>query len=186
MSNLIDLPPHRAMPESRVAAREHGILRYAAGAVAPKRSGRRTARYAAILAGASVLTVGGTAVGYVAFRPATVPVTDELRCYTVASLEGGDDFAGITTGQARGPDGTADPESAVQACADLWRSGLLAPGEPGLNVEGCVEEEPCPPSDRPARPVPPLVACTLDSGVAAVFPGDAQTCADLGLPQLLE
>jgi hypothetical protein len=187
MSSLIDLPPERAMPESQLLAREHGIVRYASGPVG-RPAGRRAARYAAILVGASILTVGGTALGYVAFRPATVPVSVELRCYTVASLEGGDNFPGtsIGMGSPAGRDGTTDPPSAVAACADLWRDGFLELGQRGINTDGCVEGGPCPPPDRPVHPVPPLVACTLDSGVAAVFPGDADTCAELGLPQLIE
>jgi hypothetical protein len=42
------------------------------------------------------------------------------------------------------------------------------------------------PDTRTDHPIPPLVACTLDNGVAAVFPGDEQTCARLGLPRLAE
>jgi hypothetical protein len=30
--------------------------------------------------------------------------------------------------------------------------------------------------------VPPLIACVLADGRAAVFPGDQETCAQLGLP----
>ncbi len=50
------------------------------------------------------------------------------------------------------------------ACGPAWTSGLLvnADTEPG--------------------DVPNLVGCTLQSGVLGVFPGDEQTCADLGLP----
>jgi hypothetical protein len=33
-------------------------------------------------------------------------------------------------------------------------------------------------------PVPPLAACTLHNGIAAVFPGDDRTCLTLGLPRL--
>ncbi len=33
-------------------------------------------------------------------------------------------------------------------------------------------------------PVPDLVACVLKNGAVGVFPGDDQTCFELGLPQL--
>ncbi|WP_433331573.1 hypothetical protein [Spirillospora sp. CA-294931] len=53
-------------------------------------------------------------------------------------------------------DGGLDP---VSACAELWSKGEVGDAEP---------------------PVPPLVACTQGKSVG-VFPGDARTCAKLGL-----
>jgi hypothetical protein len=35
---------------------------------------------------------------------------------------------------------------------------------------------------RLANPVPPLTACVMRDGTAAVFPGTKATCAALGLP----
>ena len=38
------------------------------------------------------------------------------------------------------------------------------------------------PSPGADNPVPPLVACVMPDGTAAVFPGTRATCATLGLP----
>jgi hypothetical protein len=125
-----------------------------------------------------VLLIGGTAAAYVAFKPATVPVADQTRCYTKASLAGGDtNFFGTTVAQARSADGTRAAASAVEACSALWRQGLLRLGS--KQVGG-------PDTSGTTHPTPPLAACTLDNGVAAVFPGDEQTCARLGLPRLAD
>jgi hypothetical protein len=137
----------------------------------------RPARYATVVAGASALLIGGAAAAYVAFKPPTVPVADQTRCYTKASLAGGDkDFFGTTVAQAWSADGTRDARSAVEVCSALWRQGLLQLGS--KRVGG--------PDTGTDHPIPPLVACTLDNGIAAVFPGDQQTCARLGLPRLAE
>jgi hypothetical protein len=61
----------------------------------------------------------------------------------------------------------------VQVCSDIWEQGVLTPGR---RMQG--------PSLHPAHghAVPQLVACTLGRE-AAVYPGDATTCARLGLPK---
>ena len=61
----------------------------------------------------------------------------------------------------------------VKVCGDIWEQGVLSPDRKMVG-----------PAARPAHghAVPKLVACTL-AGQAAVYPGDATTCARLGLPQ---
>jgi hypothetical protein len=176
MADLIDLPPERSMPHTHMLARQQRIEQYAAGHMRRRWASRNAARYAMVIGGASALLIGGTAAAYVAFKPATVPVADEARCYTKASLEGGKDFFGTTVSQAWSADGTRNAASAVEACSAVWRQGLLQLGS--KQVGG--------PDTGTDHPIPPLVACTLDNGVAAVFPGDEQTCARLGLPRLAE
>ncbi|MEJ3748714.1 hypothetical protein WEI85_36235 [Actinomycetes bacterium KLBMP 9797] len=178
LSDLFDLPPARPLPEARVTAREQRIVQYAAETTRPPRT-RKAARYAALLAGASVLALGGTAAAaYVAFKPATVPVADGLRCYTKATLDGGDEnFYGTTIARARAADGTRSVEGAVESCRGLWDQGFLLPNQ---------KQPARPEALRPDQPIPPLVACTLDNGLAAVFPGTAETCRELGLPRLAE
>jgi hypothetical protein len=52
----------------------------------------------------------------------------------------------------------SDGRPPTEVCEDLWRRGVFGPG-----------------------PVPPLVACTLSSGVVGVFPmAGSDTCAGLG------
>jgi len=177
MADLIDLPPERAMPHAHMLARQQRIEQYAAGPMRRRWATRNAARSAVVVAGAAALLIGGTAAAYVAFKPATVPVADETRCYTKASLAGGDkNFFGTTVSQAWSADGTRNAASAVEACSAVWRQGLLQLGS--KQVGG--------PDTGTDHPIPPLVACTLDNGVAAVFPGDEQTCARLGLPRLAE
>ncbi len=176
MADLIDLPPERTMPHAHMLARQQRIEQYAAGPTRRRWATRNAVRYAMIVAGASALLIGGTAAAYVAFKPATVPVADETRCYTKASLEGDKDFFGTTVSQAWSADGTRSAASAVEACSAVWRQGLLQLGS--KQVGG--------PDTGTDHPIPPLMACALDNGVAAVFPGDEQTCARLGLPRLAE
>ncbi|HEX5198885.1 hypothetical protein ACFQS1_24595 [Paractinoplanes rhizophilus] len=177
MIDLAELPPERKMPAAHAQLRREALERHAAASLAP-RSRRVTYRLVVVAAGASVLMFGGAAAAYVALKPATVPVADQTRCYTRASLKGGDhDFYGTTVGQAVPAAGQRKAEAAVEICAALWRQGLLTAGSKEVGL----------PAGKSAdHPVPALVACTLDNGVAAVLPGDERTCARLGLPRLQE
>jgi hypothetical protein len=177
MSDLFDLPADRTIPEARMLTREQHVVAYASPAK-PQRARRKVGRYVAILVGASALALGGTAAAaYVASKPATLPVSDGLRCYTKATLDGGDDFYGTTLAQARAADGSYSSRRAIESCSGLWDQGFLQ----------LDKKQPARPEAlTPEQPIPPLVACTLDNGMAAVFPGDAQTCFHLGLPQLAE
>ena len=64
-------------------------------------------------------------------------------------------------------------EDPVKVCGSFWEQGVLTPDRKMVG-----------PAPAPAHghPVPRLVACTL-GGQAAVYPGDATTCARLGLPR---
>ena len=62
-------------------------------------------------------------------------------------------------GDVAGLGGSADP---IAACAEVWARGDF--GGDGV--------------------VPPLTACVNSGGAAAVFPGGAETCDQLGLPAL--
>jgi hypothetical protein len=123
--------------------------------------------------GAAVLvTSAAVAIAYVQSEPVTVKTT--ARCYTVDSLAGGTNFSGTTIAHAGRPDTTAQVNHALSVCAALWRQGFLKHGartalQPGPNEH---------------HRVPPLAACTLPNGTAAVFPGRQDTCARLGLPSV--
>ncbi|WP_433383277.1 hypothetical protein ACQPZX_20905 [Actinoplanes sp. CA-142083] len=177
MIDLAKLPPERKIPAAHAQLRREVLERHVTESLAP-RSRRVTYRLVVVAAGASVLMFGGAAAAYVALRPATVPVADQTRCYTRASLKGGDhDFYGTTVGQAVPAAGQRKAEAAVDACAALWRQGLLTLDSKEVGM---------PAEKRDDFPVPALIACTLDNGIAAVMPGDEQTCARLGLPRLQE
>jgi hypothetical protein len=169
--NLSRVPQPRSLPPGHRAAVRR-LLEEMVGETPPRR--RRhwwfSRTLVLVITGATVL-MGGVAVALVAARPATEKHV--VRCYSAAVLDEGEDFSGVTV--ARGRQGSpAEIDDAVATCAELWQQGVIVPGTP-------VAQEP-----RPAAraSVPPLVACTLKSGVAAVFPGDVGTCARLGLPDL--
>jgi hypothetical protein len=122
------------------------------------------------------LTGTAAAATIVHLTSAPVTETDLARCYAVDSLAGGNDFRG-TSVAAAGPIGShAQVTNALSACTFIWQDGLMAPGA-GAKMT---------PSERahlnPDHPVPHLVVCVLPSGVAAVFPGNKETCQTLGLP----
>jgi len=144
---------------------------------------RRTVRRKVAIVGIAVgLALTGTAAAatIVHLTSAAVTDTDLARCYTVDSLAGGNNFRG-TSVAAAGPIGShAQVTNALSACTLIWQDGLLTLGSrnsSGANLS---------PSDRahlnPDHPVPSLVVCVLPSGVAAVFPGNKETCQTLGLP----
>ena len=64
----------------------------------------------------------------------------------------------------------------LDACSALWQIGLIQPGK-------VVTDAAASPGDHT---VPALAACVLPSGEAAVFPGDATTCARLDLRTLTD
>lgn len=165
------VPPSEPFPAHVLELRRRH-LEQCISATQPSRRSRRLVLIAGGATAASALVVG-SAAAYVASAPATV--TDQVRCYTVASLEGGDDFSGSSAGQAQELDGSRAEISAIDACSTLWRAGLLRLGEKHTVPPKTLTYD---------APSPQLTACRLDNGMAAVLPGDDQTCARLGLPKL--
>lgn len=102
---------------------------------------------------------------------------DTARCYSVAERHDGSDFPGMSVAVAHpNSDVVAQVEDAVASCSLVWRDGALEVGK----------RRPQPYRPGVDRPVPPLVGCVLPDGIAAVFPGDTQTCSRLGLPAVNE
>jgi hypothetical protein len=166
MFDLTELPGERTMPR----AMDHQALveRHAATG---RPGSRVTKRIAVVVVSGAVVLGGGTAaVAYVTARKPEVPPMEQTQCYTKATLDG--DYAkqaGVVT-----RDHSA--RSAVQVCTLLWKAGAL-------RLDSTQDGKA---SDNREYPVPPLTACVLSNGVAAVFPGDDKTCAGLGLPHLVE
>lgn len=161
------------MPADRVSAHSQLLVETVTDRLRPARRLRRL-----VVPGVAValLLSASGATAYLLGKPATV--RDTIRCYTVDSLEGGDHFRGATLTAASTDDARIDVATdAVGRCADLWREGFLRVG--ASNAQ--------PPTDGTGRdhPVPPLAACTLEDGVAAVFPGPPDTCQRLDLPILI-
>lgn len=106
---------------------------------------RRRRRLVPVLAATSL--VGG-AVAYAVLR-ADVTRPERIACFERADLAAATEAPRV---EAAGP---------IEACADLWRRGVLGSG----------------------TDVPPLVECVLPSGVAGVFPAaaGADVCTALNL-----
>jgi hypothetical protein len=160
------LPPSRRLPTSRRYAARRQLEELVSGRKAP---GRRR-RF--ILGVVIVVVVGSAATGVTLLRSS--PVTDRTtaRCYTTASLGNGETFSGATIFAAGTPGSTAQVDNAIATCSGLWRLGVLVTGRSGIQSS----------APNTSYPIPPLVACTLPSGIAGVFPGDQNTCANLVLP----
>ena len=167
-----DQPPARELPADRRAA----IHRELAAVVAAPPSRRRRPL---LIAGAAVVVAAGTSAGAYAYVARSQPVTDkgEARCYTVAGLSGGPQS--YTSLAQATPVNSGKPGQVTDAlgdCASLWQQGFLRAGPRGAAMPTAV------PSPGADKPVPPLVACVMPDGTAAVFPGTRATCATLGLP----
>jgi hypothetical protein len=130
---------------------------------------RRWRRPGFIAVTSGVIVLGSTAAVTFARDQA---VTDETqaRCYTVASTAGNDHFTTIAA--AGQPGSKARVDHAVSVCSALWQQGFLSTGASGIDPS---------PDSSITHPVPPLVVCTMPDGTAAVIPGNALTCAKLGL-----
>jgi hypothetical protein len=97
--------------------------------------------------------------------------TGYARCYSEPVYVGGAKFAGTTIASGVGVGNPGTVPDALDTCAELWQVGALRYGAPRGTpaVAGATYS------------VPALVGCTLPGGVAAVFPGPADTCNQLGL-----
>ncbi len=137
---------------------------------------RRWPRTGLAVLGAGALVTATAAGAFVVHRVAE-PASDTstVRCYSVASLGDDSSFKGTEASQVNSGDQTAPPPppDPVELCGSLWRAGIVRAGaDNGQSMDGGV------------YPVPTLTACTLESGIAAVFPGNETTCEQLGLPRL--
>ncbi len=167
-----DPPPARPLPQGRRDAMQHQIE-----ALVGADAGRRHGRKPFLIATGAAAIVLGTSAGAIVYVHYSQPVTNksEARCYTEANLDGGDQFHGTTIADAGVPGGKAPQvDNAVSVCAGLWRQGFLLPGAAGVARQ---------PNTKVHHRVPPLVACVMPDGTAAVFPGNPRTCANLGLPR---
>ena len=137
-----------------------------------RRQRRRRYAIAGLTAGVVIAAGGGTAAAFVLFSKASDTTTG--YCYATASLD--ESSTNRTEFAAAGTDDSPNDAAAVSVdvCAAYWRSGVFAGGTVDANQ----------PPTGGAWPVPPLIACVLPSGKAAVFPGDTTTCRTLGLSAL--
>lgn len=173
------VPPARALPPARRAALHQLLTEEVARTAEPWWRRSRRAATVGVGAAALVLAGGAASAGYVMFRPATELQT--VWCYDAPSLDENQRVqAGLANddseGEAAGPIDINDP---VSMCSQLWQDGVLPVGA-GSDLEAAPNE------GAPAEEAPSLTACTLNDGIAAVFPGDENTCTGLNLPRLQE
>jgi hypothetical protein len=144
-------------------------------AIVAEQRGPRRGHKTTVIGGAVLIAALGTGAAAFVYVEQSQPVTNktEARCYTVASLEGGNQFHGTTIAAAGRPGSKAQVDAAASVCAALWRQGFLLPGAAGITS---------PHNTTTRHRVPSLVACVMPDGTAAVFPGNRQTCTKLGLP----
>lgn len=120
----------------------------------------------------------GAGVGTAAALGAFTTPTDRsiAHCFATASLNlSGNHIDFTVAAPDTGNPSIEDAATAAMAiCADAWRQGRLSSTVPYVSW-------PAPGAAPQSNPVPPLIACVLPSGRAAVFPGDETTCSRLGL-----
>lgn len=179
----VDDVPGPAVPPRRASADKLMLQALVTSSVARGRRRRPGPVVVVALAGLG-LTGATAAAAHSILVPQPASDRSSARCYSTVSTDTGEDFPGTTlsVAAAAGQPATDTPPVALESCRDLWRRGFLtskgfaapdvANGPDGL-----------PPADKNA---PPLVACVLKGGQAAVFPGTAAVCSELGLPLLAE
>jgi hypothetical protein len=152
MSDL-RLPERRPMPRRRLAARRDHLVRE----LRVPRGGRLPGgRSALLLLPIGAALAGGAFAATQIFQASSPTDVARVQCYERASIgaphrEASRDIVGL-----RGPRQRAAGATAM--CAALWRHGVLGDGDAS----------------------PPLAACVY-RGRIAVFPGEADTCAGLGM-----
>lgn len=182
---MIDLDdvPGPCVPASRADA-DKRLLRQVVTSPGARAPGPRR-RALTIIALAVVGVTGATAAAaYTVLGPERATTRDSARCYSKVSSDTGDGFPGTTlaVAAAQGQSAGDTPPVALEACANLWRRAFLTPqGFAAPDVKNGPDGQP-----PEIGPAPPLVACVLHSGQAAVYPGTQAVCEQLGLPLLAE
>lgn len=175
-----------ALPTARLSAaakaRHRSLLAglpiEAPTATEPRRQVSRSPGRRRALVIAMVLGLTGAGVGTAgALGVFSAPPTDRrvAHCYPTAEL--GDermDFAVAPPPDGSNPSLVDAATSALEICAGAWMQERLSPEEPRVRLDPGP-----PPWDNP---VPPLVACVLESGEVGVFPGGTDLCGQLELP----
>jgi hypothetical protein len=164
---------HDVMLDPARKAAMRSILEEAIATEPPRYARFRTP--VAVGVGTAVALAGGTATAYVISQR---PVTEEalVHCFSRAELTPDGAYPGTAVAVAT-QNGDAVPiDDALTACNQLWQDGLLdqdaaigAPmPEPATNQDGVAPS--------------PMTVCVMPDGAAAVVPGTANTCNELGLP----
>jgi hypothetical protein len=170
------LPPARSLPDDTAHAMQRQLEHFVvADRERPERRRRawwgRRGFMAGLFVGVLVVGGGGTALAFALLRPQPVTQHGYARCYTTAAYIAGSAFPGTTIAEADSPTQVGRVADALETCSAFWRAGILQAGA----------AEPIVHPGRSSYPVPALIGCTLPDGAAAIFPGTADTCAEVGL-----
>lgn len=172
------LPPDNAPqldPVRQAAMRE--LLEYAMASEARRASRARLPIAAGV--GAVVALAGGTAAAIVLTQE---PVTDTslVHCLARAELDAQGNYPGTAVSVTTTNNGPPSVEDARAACGQAWQHGILDPSaEIGAQL-------PDPDPSRRATVPAELAVCVMSDGSAAVVPGTAAVCGELGLAVQLE
>jgi hypothetical protein len=166
------LPPTRELPPEQIAAMRAELEAFVAREEPATRWWRKRRNVTGgFVVALIVATGGGTAAAYAYLHPRAVTDKGSARCYSEAVYVPGSKFAGTTIASAVGGGSNGTIQDALDTCASLWQVGALSAGAPRATG----------PIAGATYAVPALVGCTLPGGMAAVFPGPADTCDQLGL-----
>lgn len=166
---IVDSNPAPSIdPEWRTAARKQLIQ------IASERHPRssRTRRVAAVGTGLLALTTIAAFAVVITDRP----VTQQQVVYCQTNLNPDTPLNALSS--AGGDGEQEDITSPIEACAQLWRDGILSADRPGPQVpEGYGLDW-----RSPNLPVPALTSCVNTDGSAVVIPAsDPAACRELGL-----
>lgn len=168
--DVVDVPASRPFPSARRAAVKTMLM---AEVRASQRGWWQAPAAVALGAAVGVSVLAGAAQQIVA--PTR---TQSAHCFTKVTTDTTYAADVSYAGDVIGPNllRASKIDDPVKVCGDIWEQGVLIRDRKMVG-----------PAPNPAHghAVPELVACTL-AGQAAIYPGDATTCARLGLPQARE
>jgi hypothetical protein len=194
LARLLPAPGDPALPNDRQLLLEDHLMREiqhqqnASAASTSRRRSRR--RFVYFVVPGFLLALAGGAVAATTLMgssPASEP--NSVRCYSEAELSAEHSSMGMAepVSGTSPADISATVSAAINACAGLWESTLLQPGKVGRPTVQPGEPLIIPSATPGQGKVPFLTACVLESGEAAVFPGNERhLCQNLGLAQLAD
>lgn len=137
----------------------------------------RMARVMIVAGGVALFAAAGLGTA-AALGVFSAPVTDRsiAHCYANADPNGAANHFDVTVADRPGAAISEQDAAAIALtiCRGAWQQGRLTTTVPYLRDE----PQPGPWTD----PAPRLIACVLDDGQVAIFPGDTATCQQMNLP----
>lgn len=196
LAGLLPAPGDPALPPDRRLLLEEHLMREirhddTPATSTPSTATRPTRRRRGVYLAASggLMALAGGAVAATTLMGSSPASEDSVRCYSAASLSAL--FNSTSTAEpvsgAPAADNGVTVAGAIERCAGLWAAGLVEPGKVGHPTVPPGGQLVIPSAVPGEGKVPPLTACVLESGEAAVFPGGKnKLCQSLGLARLVD